>query len=90
VEATLSVRVTPKAGCEEAAGLRDGELLVRVTAGAEGGKANAATCRVVAALLGVPKTSVRVMRGGSSRRKLLAIDGIDETELRERLVRAHP
>ncbi len=81
----LRVRVTPKAGTDEVAGLRDGELQVRVRSAPEGGKANAAACRVVAGFLGVPKSHVRVVRGDTSRHKTLEIDGLDELELTKRV-----
>ncbi len=87
MSATLTIRVIPKAGYDEVAGFRSGELLVRVTVAAEGGKATAAACRLVAQLLGVPKTSVRVVRGETSRRKVLVLDGLDEEALRVRLQR---
>lgn len=79
--ATLAVHVTPKAGRDEIAGWRGAELSVRVTTAPEGGKANAAVCKTVAAALGVPKSSVRVVRGDTSRHKMLEIDGVKAAEL---------
>lgn len=52
-----------------------------VTAPPEDGKANAAACIVVAKALGVPKSSVRVVRGQTSRHKQLEIDGVDDSAL---------
>lgn len=74
----LSVVVTPKSGRDEVVGWKDSELHVRVTAAPEGGKANAAVCKVVAKALGVPKSAVRVVRGDASRHKSLEIEGMDE------------
>ena len=51
---------------------------MRVTVAPEGGKANAAVCRVVAKALGVPKTAVKVVRGESARDKMLEVAGDDE------------
>jgi uncharacterized protein (TIGR00251 family) len=79
---SLAVYVTPKAGRDELAGWRGSELAVRVTTAPEGGKANAAVCKVVARVLGVPKTSVKVARGEISRHKVLTIDGVDEVQMR--------
>jgi len=81
----LAVYVTPKAGRDEVAGWRGSELAVRVTTAPEGGKANAAVCKVVAGVLGVPKSSVRVARGETSRHKVLTIDGVDEVRMRAAL-----
>ncbi|MDP2182504.1 MAG: DUF167 domain-containing protein [Actinomycetota bacterium] len=78
----ISVHVTPKSGRDEIAGWRGGELSVRVTVAPEGGKANAATCRVVAGALGVPKGTVTVVRGESSRHKQVEITGLAEDDLR--------
>jgi uncharacterized protein len=81
----LTVRATPKAGRDEIAGRRaDGALLVRVTAAPEDGRANAAVCALVAKALGVPKRAVRVVRGETSRDKVLEVDGAAPDDL-ERL-----
>jgi uncharacterized protein len=79
----LTVRATPKAGRNEIAGRRaDGALLVRVTAAPENGRANAAVCGLVAKALGVPKGAVRIVRGDTSRDKVLEVEGADEADLR--------
>lgn len=80
---TLAVHVTPKSGRDEVGGWRGSELAVRVTVAPEGGKANAAVCTLVARALGVSKSSVRVVRGGIARHKLLEIEGVTEGKLRE-------
>lgn len=71
----IAVHVTPKSGRDEVVGWRGGELSVRVTAAPEEGKANAAVCALLAGSLGVPKRSVRVVRGESSRHKQVEIKG---------------
>jgi uncharacterized protein (TIGR00251 family) len=75
---TLRIHATPKSGRDEVVGWRGSELSVRVTAAPQGGKANAAVCKVIAGILGVPKTSVRVVRGEASRHKVVEVDGVDE------------
>ncbi len=70
----VAVHVTPRASKDEVAGWRGNELLVRVTAPPEGGKANEAVCRTLAAALGLPRGAVAVVSGRSSRRKLVDID----------------
>jgi uncharacterized protein YggU (UPF0235/DUF167 family) len=80
----LTVRATPKAGRNEIAGRRaDGALLVRVTAAPEDGRANAAVCALVAKALGVPKSAVRVVRGETSRDKILEVEGASQADLDE-------
>jgi uncharacterized protein len=80
--AELRVRVTPRAVRNEVAGERDGVVLVRVTAAPEGGKANAATCKVIARALGIAPSRVTVARGAGSRQKSLRCDGVDQDGLK--------
>lgn len=79
--ARIAVRLIPRARVNEIAGRRDGVLLVRVTAPPEGGRANAALCRVIAKRVGVGIRSVSVVRGASSRQKVVQVDGIRAADL---------
>ena len=81
--ADLAVHVTPRSGRDEISGWRGAELSVRVSAAPEGGKANAAVSVVVAKALGVAKSSVRVVRGETSRHKTLRIDSVDDAAVRQ-------
>lgn len=68
----LAVRVTPGAKVEgiEIAG---GRVLVKVRAKPEDGKATAAVLALVASALGVAPSKVEMLRGQTSREKLLHI-----------------
>jgi uncharacterized protein (TIGR00251 family) len=81
----LAVRVQPRARRDEIAGERGGSLLVRVRAPPLEGKANAAVCRLLAKRLGLAPGRVAVVRGVSSRDKLVEIEGIEADELRRLL-----
>jgi uncharacterized protein (TIGR00251 family) len=83
--ARLQVRVQPRAGRDEIAGVRGDALIVRVTAPPVEGRANTAVCRLLAKRLGVASGSVAVVRGAGSRTKLVEIEGVDEDELRRAL-----
>jgi hypothetical protein len=72
--ARIGIRVTPRAARDEIAGWRGSELLVRVTAAPEAGKANVAVERTIADALGLPKSAVRVVRGHSARVKQVEVD----------------
>jgi uncharacterized protein YggU (UPF0235/DUF167 family) len=69
----LEVWVVPRSPRDEVGGEHDGLLVVRTTAPPADGKANAAVCALVARHLGVPFSSVDVVRGHRSRRKVLSI-----------------
>lgn len=73
----LTVKVTPNAGDNSISLPGDngpaGILLVRVTATPEDGKANAAVLKLLGKALGLPKTSLEIVRGGNARTKIIAI-----------------
>lgn len=81
----LAVRLTPRARVNEISGVRNGVLVVRVTAPPVDGKANAALCRLIAKRAGVGVRSVSVVHGAGSRDKLLHVDGIRDEDLRRAL-----
>lgn len=83
----LRVRVTPRAG-RNSVDVQAGKVCVRVTAPPADGQANEAVCRIVAAALGVPPSSVSVIRGNRGREKMLAIEGLDSQSAFERLENA--
>ncbi len=79
--ARVAVHVTTKSARDEIAGWRGDELSVRVSVPPEGGKANAAVCKVVADALGVPKSRVSVARGHTSRHKQLEVQGVESEQM---------
>lgn len=87
--ARLAVRLTPKARRDRIEGAvheADGQtsLKVAVSAPPVDGKANAALVALIAASLGVTKSSVSLAAGAGGRRKLLFIAG-DAAAMRARL-----
>ena len=84
-KARISIRVTPRASASKVAGIKEGKLLVRVTAPPAEGKANKAVCEVIANEVGVPKSRVAVIRGDTSRDKLVEISGISQTSAEAKL-----
>jgi uncharacterized protein YggU (UPF0235/DUF167 family) len=87
-EARVAIRVRPGAGRVAVggrwAGPRGDALLVAVTERAVDGRATEAALRAVAAALGVRRGEVRLVRGATSRDKLVAVDPAPE-DLAERL-----
>jgi uncharacterized protein YggU (UPF0235/DUF167 family) len=77
----VAVRVSPDANRTEVGGrYGDAEppiLLVRVSAPAVDGKANAATITAVADSLNLPRRNLRIVSGQRSRTKILEVEGAD-------------
>ena len=69
----LAVRVTPGARVESLE-VSAGRLLAKVRAKPEDGKANAAVVALVAAALDLAESRVHLLRGATSREKLLRVD----------------
>ena len=82
---TVKVRVQPKASRNQIVSLVGDTLRVRVTAPPEDGKANQAVIALLAASLNVAKSSVRILRGHSSRDKLISVDALSREEIQRRL-----
>jgi len=85
----IAVRVTPRSSKPGIGGWREGadgrrELEIRVAAAPTDGEANAAVVKLLAKELGVPKSSIEIVSGETSRHKRIALP-IDETEMRARL-----
>ena len=88
---TISIRVTPrssKPGIGEWALDPGGRpfLEIRAAAAPTDGSANEEVVRALARALGVPKSSVRIVGGQTSRLKRLEVP-LDEAEVRRRLSR---
>ncbi|WAC59941.1 DUF167 domain-containing protein [Brevundimonas sp. SL130] len=60
-------------------------LKVRLRARPVDGEANAALVKFLAKSLGVSKSSVALERGGQSRLKMIAVEGLDEAEVKARI-----
>ena len=73
----FAVRLTPRAALDQVDGVTDGVLRARVGAPAVEGAANTALLRLIATELDVPRTSVRIVAGATSRQKLIVVEGAD-------------
>jgi uncharacterized protein len=70
----VEILVRPSASETAVGGEHDGALVVRVVEPADAGRATDAALRAVAKAIAVPGGSVRLVRGATSRRKLIEID----------------
>ena len=82
---TIKVRVQPKSSRNQVGGFQDGTLRVRVTAAPTEGQANAAVIALLAKTLGVSKSRLGIIRGYSSRDKVVSVDTLTNQEVRRKL-----
>ena len=82
----ISIRLQPRARRDEVVGERAGAVVIRVTAPPVDGKANAALCAFIARAAGVPPSRVSVVRGQTSRDKVVRVEDVSETFLRAALL----
>ena len=73
---TISVRVQPRASKKAVEEVRDGALRVRLTAPPAEGAANEQLIEVLSKELGIKKSAIRIVKGHSSRDKLVEVEGI--------------
>ncbi|MGO9246173.1 MAG: DUF167 domain-containing protein [Verrucomicrobiia bacterium] len=72
---TFAIRVTPRAKQNKVQPQADGSLKVYVTAPPEDGRANEAVVETIAQWLGVKRRDVEIVRGATSRRKVVRVTG---------------
>jgi uncharacterized protein (TIGR00251 family) len=63
----------------------DGVLYLRIAAPPVKGKANAALLAFLSDILGASKSRLSIEKGTTSRMKVVAIDGISQEEVKERI-----
>jgi uncharacterized protein (TIGR00251 family) len=78
---TLAIKAIPNAPRSEVVGWLGEALKVKVHAPPVEGRANDALCEFLADTLGLPRRAVTVMRGDTSRQKLVRIDGLSLAEV---------
>lgn len=81
----IRVRVQPRASRSEVRGLRGDEIRVRVAAPPVDGAANEALSRLLAALLGVPRSAIEVTAGAAGRSKVVQVAGLTPRAAAHRL-----
>jgi uncharacterized protein len=82
---TVAVRVHPRARKNAITGEVGGALKLSLTAPPVDGRANDACVEFFAKLLRVPRSSVTIAAGLTSRNKLVRVAGLSAEEMRKRL-----
>ena len=81
----LRVRVSPGSRRIGVAGRVGEAWKLRVTAPAEGGRANAAVVRLLAEAIGVPRARIALVSGHGARDKVVELEGVERGEAERRL-----
>lgn len=81
----IRVYVAPRSSANRVVGVHNGALKVALTAPPVEGAANKALIEYVAKLLGVPRSSVTLVSGETSRNKTVSIAGIGMGEAARKL-----
>ena len=82
----VEIGLQPRGGRDQVMGERDGAVLIRISAPPVDGKANAALITFVAKTIGVPKGAVTIVRGETSRNKVIRVEGRSPTDVRALLL----
>ena|SRR5882724_13471910 len=82
----LSVKLQPRASANEIAGPLAGELRIKVTAPPVDAAANEALLRLLAEKLDCPRGRVELIRGHTSRHKVVKLHGLDLAAVLPKLV----
>ncbi len=83
--ATFSVRVHPRAKKNAVSGELGDALKLSLSAPPVEGKANEACIRFLAELLQVPRSSVTIAAGDTSRNKVIRVHGLTAAQVEEKL-----
>lgn len=85
---TFSVKVHPRARRERVAGVFGNALKLEITAPPVEGKANEACIEFFSELLKVPRSSVTIAAGNSSRHKVIRVVGVTAVSVEQTLTAA--
>ena len=85
-ESTLiTVQVQPGASRNQVTRYTDGVLHVRIAAPPVRGKANRELIAFLSDILSVSRSSLSIEKGHTSRRKVIAVEGMEQGEVMERI-----
>ena len=82
---TLTVKVQPRASVNEIGEVLGTELRLKVTAPPVDAAANEAVIRLLAETFDCQRSAVRILRGQTSRHKVIKLHGLSAAKVREQL-----
>ena len=84
-QTNITVQIQPNAKQNEVLVFEEGVLRVKIAAPPVKGKANKELVDFLSQLLGISKSSINIDKGLTSRRKVIAIEGLSQAEILQRL-----
>lgn len=81
----LEVKVQPRSSRNQVIGEQNGALKIKLTAPPVDGEANAALVEFLAAHLKIPRKDITLIKGDTSRQKIIEISGFSAAQLLSRL-----
>lgn len=82
----LEVQVQPRASRSQIVGVHEGRLKIKLTAPPVEGEANRALIDFLARELDLPKRNISLLKGETSRYKLVAITGLSPEQLQKKIL----
>jgi len=82
---TFNVKVIPRAKRDEIVGVENDAVKIRLNAPPVDRRANEALVKFLAQKLGVARSNVEIVRGETSRHKVVQVRGVSAATVRERL-----
>ncbi len=84
--AKLAVQITPAASKNEIIGMQNDVLRIKINAPPVKGKANKELVDYLSHLLGISKDRIDIVKGHTSKNKLVSIDGLSKLSVLEKLL----
>lgn len=84
-ETKITITVRASARSNEVLLGKEDNIIVRTTTAPEKGKANTCVRELLSDALRIPKRSITILHGETSSKKIVAIEGLSEEEIRSRV-----
>ena len=82
----ISVRISPRSSRSEVTGFKQDVLYVKVAAPPVEGKANSELIVILSKRLSIPRDSLEIVRGHTSKNKVVSVKGLTGEEIMRRLI----
>lgn len=80
---TFAIKLIPRAKRDEIVGIENDALKIRLNAPPVEGRANEALLKFLAQTLNVPRANIEILRGETSRHKVVRVRGVSAAQLNQ-------